>query len=200
MNKHIVNTAAKRIAKYNGNVTQKRHINIRIYCEKLGLPIPDKKKRERFLYHEYYREGSPIKKGIKFKPKVKYNYSKYVSYLMSEKWFEFKKMLFAMRGRRCEICQTTKGQIHGHHLTYERLYNEKPEDVQLLCQSCHRDIHKKKKKVMTQPTHQYKNIDDVPLTKIGKILSIEKSIAVKSYLITDSCYDSLKQKYANRQN
>lgn len=195
MNNHIVNTAAKRIEKYNGGVTRKRHINIRIYCEKLGLPIPERKKRKRFLFNEYYRIGSPIQKGIKFKPKVKYNYAKYRLYLLSDEWIEFKKKLFTTRGRRCENCQTTKGQIHGHHLTYERLYNEKPEDVQLLCQSCHSSVHKKKPKEKTTPTPQYKNADDVPLTKIGKILSIQKHIAIKSFLITDSCYESLKQKY-----
>ncbi len=38
--------------------------------------------------------------------------------------------------------QTYGEGLHGHHLTYERFGNEKPEDVQLLCSPCHAWEHR----------------------------------------------------------
>lgn len=31
--------------------------------------------------------------------------------------------------------------LDGHHLTYERLFDELPEDVKLLCRKCHKRVH-----------------------------------------------------------
>lgn len=43
--------------------------------------------------------------------------------------------------KKCEVCQS-KEDLHVHHLTYENLYNEKDEDLILVCKSCHFSIHK----------------------------------------------------------
>lgn len=55
-------------------------------------------------------------------------------------WFAKRKEIISQRGSKCEICGSTK-KIHVHHKTYARMGNEKPEDLQVVCASCHSEIH-----------------------------------------------------------
>jgi 5-methylcytosine-specific restriction endonuclease McrA len=65
----------------------------------------------------------------------------YEEYLSSTKWRTKRKEVFAARGEKCEKCtSTTSLQIH--HLTYENVFNEKLEDLQILCRSCHKKEHR----------------------------------------------------------
>lgn len=68
--------------------------------------------------------------------------NKYRRYLKSDKWRNFKKELINTRGHKCEKCNEKYKPLDGHHLTYERLFNELPEDVMLLCRVCHKKEHK----------------------------------------------------------
>lgn len=43
----------------------------------------------------------------------------------------------------CERCGILPG-VQLHHLTYERIGSERPEDLQLLCKACHEFIHGKR--------------------------------------------------------
>lgn len=51
-----------------------------------------------------------------------------------------KKRAFALNrvGHRCERCGYS-GILQVHHLTYNNLYNEKPQDLEVLCKECHKD-------------------------------------------------------------
>lgn len=69
-------------------------------------------------------------------------YTKYKDYLKSKEWTEMKIDLIQNRGSKCENCGK-KGNVDVHHLTYERLYKEDPEDLMLLCRSCHSKEHGK---------------------------------------------------------
>ena len=69
--------------------------------------------------------------------------NKYINYIKSEKWAKKKQELFQEKGKKCELCGSTK-HIHVHHLTYERLYNELIIDLQPLCRSCHEKEHGRK--------------------------------------------------------
>lgn len=64
----------------------------------------------------------------------------YKKYLRSEKWQKIRKSVFSARGKKCEICSKSKW-LHIHHLTYERIFNELPEDLQILCRTCHEKAH-----------------------------------------------------------
>ena len=79
------------------------------------------------------------------KPKKDYQEMKkeYRTYLKSDAWEEKRKMMFALRGRQCEICGKTNLTLQVHHLTYKNIFNESPEDLQVLCKGCHEDVHDK---------------------------------------------------------
>ncbi len=80
--------------------------------------------------------------------------TKYKKYLLSDEWATMKIDLIHIRGHKCERCPS-KGNLHLHHLTYKNVFNEEPEDLELLCAKCHATEHgitkakkpKKKKKV-----------------------------------------------------
>lgn len=72
--------------------------------------------------------------------------AEYIAYIASEKWKSFRNGIIKERGRKCEKCGQDKGEIHAHHLTYERFMNELPEDIQLLCKACHMAIHNRRNK------------------------------------------------------
>lgn len=80
---------------------------------------------------------------------------KYKAYIQSKEWYDIKLDIIHNRGSKCEACGTPKPAqgLQLHHLTYKRLYNELPEDLQLLCKGCHLTAHnikngrKKKAKV-----------------------------------------------------
>lgn len=67
-------------------------------------------------------------------------YVDYKKYITSKEWKEKKEKLFDLRGKECEQCGY-KHKIHVHHLTYERLGDEKMKDLQILCFQCHMSKH-----------------------------------------------------------
>jgi len=62
----------------------------------------------------------------------------YQRHTRSMKWQRFKRRIRLARGNVCECCGATECRIEVHHVTYERLGRELPEDVRLLCVACHR--------------------------------------------------------------
>ncbi len=64
----------------------------------------------------------------------------YQKYLQSEHWQNTRKTALTDRNYRCEKCGR-RGPLHVHHLTYANLGAERPEDLQVLCEQCHRWEH-----------------------------------------------------------
>jgi len=64
----------------------------------------------------------------------------YKRYLVSAQWQVTRARAIIRAGGRCERCAATQ-QLEAHHLTYERLGREKPEDLEILCRKCHRRYH-----------------------------------------------------------
>jgi len=60
-------------------------------------------------------------------------------YLPSEHWTETSRRV---RGERpwCEVCQDARSQ-NVHHLSYDRLWRERDEDLQAICRPCHERTH-----------------------------------------------------------
>ena len=65
---------------------------------------------------------------------------KYNAYLCSREWAVLRKGVLKRTNGLCERCHKNKiSQVH--HLTYNRKYNERLEDLQGLCKGCHAFTH-----------------------------------------------------------
>jgi 5-methylcytosine-specific restriction endonuclease McrA len=69
----------------------------------------------------------------------------YLRYLNSDKWAKTRRRALERAGFRCAKCQRSK-RLHVHHLTYARFGNENDEDLQVLCERCHRALHRDRKR------------------------------------------------------
>lgn len=67
--------------------------------------------------------------------------NEYKLYLNSNEWVILKNGIIKDRGYKCEKCGSRKS-IDLHHLTYDRLGNEYPEDLELVCRTCHKGLHR----------------------------------------------------------
>jgi hypothetical protein len=65
----------------------------------------------------------------------------YREYLQSSSWLEKRKAAIARAEGRCQLCNSTS-QLQVHHRTYERVGDERPQDLVTLCDSCHYWFHK----------------------------------------------------------
>jgi hypothetical protein len=74
-------------------------------------------------------------KDIKEDSKEKYNL-----YLCSREWGLLKKRVRERAGGKCERCKVNEMEAC-HHLTYERKYKERLEDLQAICKPCHSFTH-----------------------------------------------------------
>lgn len=64
----------------------------------------------------------------------------YQEYLESPEWAVKKEEALRRAGHKCEKCSGDK-KLQVHHLSYDRLGDELPEDLQSLCVICHRQAH-----------------------------------------------------------
>jgi 5-methylcytosine-specific restriction endonuclease McrA len=72
-------------------------------------------------------------------------------YLFSSHWREFRETTLKAQKDRlgrniCERCpeysnEKAANDLHVHHRTYERLGEERIEDVEILCRGCHDKVH-----------------------------------------------------------
>lgn len=65
----------------------------------------------------------------------------YREYLQSAEWSERRDAAIAAAGYRCQVCNTPD-RLHVHHRTYERLSDEEPGDLTVLCEGCHEAFHR----------------------------------------------------------
>ena len=66
--------------------------------------------------------------------------SHYRAYLNSPSWRTRRNRALKDAGWQCQRC-TSKRSLQVHHLAYERLGAERDQDLQVLCENCHRDEH-----------------------------------------------------------
>lgn len=62
--------------------------------------------------------------------------AKYTLYLASARWKTLRSKRISESGFRCESCRNTE-KLEAHHLTYERIFREKMDDLMTLCEYCH---------------------------------------------------------------
>jgi 5-methylcytosine-specific restriction endonuclease McrA len=69
------------------------------------------------------------------------NRSRYDAYLRSEEWAAKRKAAVRRAGHTCQVCNQADTRLEVHHRTYQRLYDEKPMDLTVLCSRCHALFH-----------------------------------------------------------
>lgn len=65
---------------------------------------------------------------------------RYEAYLRTREWRQRRDDALRRAKWTCERCPAQRG-LQVHHKTYERLGNERPEDLQVLCVTCHEGHH-----------------------------------------------------------
>jgi hypothetical protein len=65
----------------------------------------------------------------------------YAWYLKTNHWNRLRDKAHERAGNRCQVCNAG-GLLDVHHRTYERRGAELPEDLIVLCRSCHETFHK----------------------------------------------------------
>ena len=85
--------------------------------------------------------GIKVDKSFKAKKNSLKKYrKKYKDYLASDQWAKIKIELLEYRGAFCERCGNDNF-LQVHHKTYKNVFNEEPEDLEILCKSCHEEEH-----------------------------------------------------------
>jgi len=74
----------------------------------------------------------------------------YYEYIQSPVWRAKAEAAKERAGHRCQVCNRGKADgviLNAHHRTYERLGNELPEDITVLCKHCHELYEKNKSNI-----------------------------------------------------
>jgi len=87
---------------------------------------------------------------------------KYQAYLCSPEWGRLRAIVTKRSGGKCERCKVNDAAAV-HHLTYQRKYQELPEDLIHYCQGCH------------DYTHGKSTVDPMPRRKLYLAGKVEKN-------------------------
>jgi 5-methylcytosine-specific restriction endonuclease McrA len=74
-------------------------------------------------------------------------------YLRSDHWRETRAAALERAEHKCQVCAATK-RLDVHHNTYERLGQERPADLVVLCRTCHDRHHSNYNVVSLAPKKQ----------------------------------------------
>lgn len=102
----------------------------------------------------------------------KFDKQQYKDYLKTLQWFDLKMEVYKRDSYRCRQCHKDLSKFNGevHHTHYDNIYNEKLEDLVLVCPECHELIHTYYSKLL-------------PLQKNKIILSATQLIEAKELVL-----------------
>lgn len=142
----------------HGNVSVIKKKQIEITREVVGLlPLDARNRVLKQIRHKYricyINIVSPEKLTAKREKKRELKLSRggmsykkwrgqYNRYIKSPIWSKKRKEAFLFHGKFCHKCTNTTN-LQVHHLTYENIFNEKMEDLMILCKPCHKRVHEK---------------------------------------------------------
>lgn len=66
----------------------------------------------------------------------------YSDYLESTHWQRVRLDALKRAGYECLECEIDGVELHVHHLNYKRLGRERQSDLRVLCEKCHREVHR----------------------------------------------------------
>lgn len=120
-----------------GYADRSKQLPMKQYSEK----IDDAFNEQLFENYKEYANQESVEIGERFKIFGQLRYHKYYEYLLTEEWRNLRERVFARDNGVCVICKINQAK-EVHHLHYRTLYKETLDDLQSVCTSCHRDIHK----------------------------------------------------------
>lgn len=68
------------------------------------------------------------------------------AYMQSRAWDSRRIAALIRADHRCQLCNRADEMLHAHHRTYERLGDESPTDLIVLCHPCHTGFHRWEKR------------------------------------------------------
>ncbi len=98
----------------------------------LNYIVYGRKKNKGFSYY------SPTKSNI-INEKTSYN-----KHLTSSSWDIIRKEAYKRANFTCERCGKKNTRLEAHHLNYNNLGNEQPEDLLVVCRKCHLELELEK--------------------------------------------------------
>jgi 5-methylcytosine-specific restriction endonuclease McrA len=113
-------------------------------------------------------------------------------------WKRKREEAFAFYGATCNRCPDRGSEIH--HRTYDNVFDEKIEDLEVLCKKCHREEHKKRKQTGVQ--HDGTKRQRAKIQSLWrKRNSIKKKLSkLEGQLASvNSRIESLQEDYKNKQ-
>jgi len=81
------------------------------------------------------------------------NKADYRDYLRSTWWKNRRFQALNDVGRQCQLCNS-EVDLQVHHLSYENLGNEKPKDLLISCEVCHKLTHDGNHRLYQAPAGQ----------------------------------------------
>jgi hypothetical protein len=72
---------------------------------------------------------------------VALNRMPYDEYLRTPEWRDRRRQAINAAENRCQHCRRRGRPLQVHHLTYKRRGHEHPDDLEVLCEVCHRAVH-----------------------------------------------------------
>ena len=99
------------------------------------LKLPFEKEDSEKINHDSLQPHQTVKQP---KPKPARRYRNKEEYYQSKRWREIRAFALIRAKNRCQKCGR-EDQLEVRHLTYDRLYNELPNDLEVLCDKCHHE-------------------------------------------------------------
>ncbi len=131
----------------------------KFFCEMLGYPenatreeilaiMREKKRREaeekeQAEARELAENRAWLREMDRRPPPTPLNELPYAEYLQTPHWHLKRKEALKRAYYRCQLCGAGNLELHVHHTTYERLGDEHPADLTVLCHRCHKGYHER---------------------------------------------------------
>ena len=100
--------------------------------------------------------------------------TEYLEYLQSPHWKQLRQECLEFAGFTCERCRKVSGELHVHHLTYEHLWDEWEDDLQVLCPDCHKTADKERETKSSEDRRE-KAIETFGRKKYGQYWDEDRS-------------------------
>ena len=75
------------------------------------------------------------------KKKTDFGFGGYNKYINSKEWADRKSAYYEIHKKECRSCGHDEKEIHLHHRTYARIYQEDDSDLVAMCVDCHAMLH-----------------------------------------------------------